>query len=67
MNNDIQIIELTRVEEFTGRIKIVRAINENQAKEYAENWCEENNSLYKEITMDTYGNFFVNVCSDDYK
>ena len=64
--SQITIVELNRVEGFTGKIKVTGTSDEVEARMHINKWCEENNSVCKELLLDANGDFIADTCSDDY-
>ena len=68
MNNNVQITELNFVDRFADKLKITGTVNERQAGEAAEEWTEKHNCLYKGISLDGDGSYYLaTVFTDDYK
>jgi len=76
MKSSIQVSEVNTNNKFKNEIKIVGAESEAEAKDAAEEWCDENNCLLQEINQDSVQSnsnyssqivFSAKVSSDDYK
>lgn len=72
MNPVIKISEVKIKNQFSDKLKIEGATSKKDAKLAAEEWCDENNCLLKnvvseELTKDSKKIFLATVSSDDYK
>ena len=63
---NITISEFRGPDGYANEIIISGDIDEIQAKDYAEDWCDTNNCLLNEIKF-VDGYFIAGVSSDDYE
>ena len=62
----ITIQEFHEADGYTDEIKVSGTIDEIEAKDYVEDWCDANNCLFSEINFFD-GYFIARVSADDYK